>query len=139
MNNSGDMPGSQKNTASGGGVVYSGTFSGSIATSTGSGGSAISGNSGAQDQLVDALRGQLGEALRLLNGNHDPARMADREDAIAEIASLDRELADRREARDPGKLRRRLKQLVGALTPVADIIGGTAAFLEIINNLKSMI
>ena len=135
---SGGTPGSQKNTARDGGVIYSGTFNGPIATTTGDAGSATNVSSGMQDQLINALRDQLGEARRLLKENHDPEKTADCADAVEEIDMLDRELAERREYRDPGKLRHRLKQLVGTLTPVTDIIGGTAAFLEIINALKSM-
>jgi hypothetical protein len=131
-------PGGQKNIADHGGVVYNGNFSGPIATSTGRDGRAVNVGTGVQDRLIDELREQLNEARRLLLENRDPGRAADREDAIAEIDSLDAELSEQREDRDAGKLRRRLKKLIGTLMPVTDIIGGFAAFLEIINDLKSI-
>lgn len=133
------MPESQKNTASRGGVVYSGTFSGPVATATGHGKAAASVSMGAPDQLIKALRDQLAEARRSLEGNSDPAKTADCANAIREIDRLDGELADRQAGRHAGKLRRRLNRLMDILTPVAGIIGGTAAFLEIINDLKSVI
>jgi hypothetical protein len=68
----------------------------------------------------------------------DTDRHADRRHALSQDFRI-LTLVDQREYRDPGKLRRRLKQLVGTLTPVAEIIGGTAAFLEIINDLKCII
>jgi len=139
MTNSSGTPGSQKNTARDGGVIYSGIFQGAIATTTGREGSAANVSFDMQDQVINALHNQLNEARCLLKENHDPEKAADCADAIEEIESLDRELVDQREYRDPGKLRRRLKQLVGTLTPVAEIIGGTAAFLEIINDLKCII
>lgn len=139
MTHAGETPGSQKNVADHGGVIYSGKFGAQIATATGRGSRAVNVSKGTHDQLINELREQLSETRRLLVENHDPGRAGDREDAIAEIDSLDGELSDQQEDRDAGKLRRRLKQLVGTLIPVADIIGGTAAFLEIINDLKSIV
>ena len=146
MTNSNDTPGSRKNIADHGGVVYSGKFSGPIATATGRDGIAVNASTGMQERLINELRDQLSDARRLLNENHDPGRTASREDAIADIDdaiadidSVDRELADRREVRDAGRLRRRLERLAVTLIPVADIIGGAAALLEIINELKSII
>jgi hypothetical protein len=139
MTHSNDTPGSRKNIADHGGVVYSGKFSGQIATATGRDGIAVNASTGMQERLINELRDQLSDARRLLNENHDPGRTASREDAIADIDSVDRELADRREVRDAGRLRRRLERLAVTLIPVADIIGGAAALLEIINELKSII
>jgi hypothetical protein len=139
MTHADGTPGSQKNIADHGGVVYSGNFSASIATATGRDSRAVNVSTGVHDRLINELREQLSEVRRLLVENRDPGRAADREDAIAEIDSLDGELSDQREDRDAGKLRRRLKRLVGTLIPVADIIGGTAALLEIINDLKSVV
>jgi hypothetical protein len=132
-------PGSKKNIADHGAVIYSGNFSAPIATATGRDSRVVNVSTGVNDRLISELREQLSEVRRLLVETHDPGRAADCEDAIAEIDSLDGELSDPREDRDVGKLRRRLKKLVGTLLPVADIIGGTAAFLEIINDLKSIV
>lgn len=139
MSDSSSTPDSQKNTADHGGVVLSGTFSGPIANATGPGAVATNVSVGAQDPLVEALRDKLAEARRALAGNHDPARAPARGNAIALIDSLDSELADRRKGRDVGKLGKWVNEVFEALSPVAGLIGGAAAVLDIIDHLRAII
>jgi len=77
---------------------------------------------------------QLGGILKLLLEDNDPARAADREDAIEAVTALQNDL-DKPELSDRKKLRQRIKGLIGPLKSVADIIGGIAALEAIVHGL----
>ena len=91
--------------------------------------------SGPPNSLVRQLRDELTRARECLAAVEVPT--ADHEDAMKAIDALQGQVA-----RDPdpdqrglGRLRLRIKQLIGVLTPVAEVIGGVAAFEEIWRHL----
>lgn len=138
MSHSSETAGSHKNVADRGGVVYSGNFTGPIATATGDKGNAVSVSFDAQDQLIEDLRNRLAEARRLLSEQQDPSTAVTRLTAIKEIDALGAELSDHRADRDAGRLRSKINDVISALTPVTGIIGGVAAVLEILKDLNAI-
>jgi hypothetical protein len=133
----------QQNTGAGAGISVTGsTVSGSQLT-------AVSGDSnrvvttnqpdGKSDNAALAaaqreLSTQLAGIRELLLEHHDPARAADREDAIEAVTALQADLG-KPVITDRKTLRQRIKAVTGALQPVADIIGGIAALEAIVRGL----
>jgi hypothetical protein len=136
-------PPEQQSTGTGAGISVTGsTVSGSQLT-------AVSGDSnrmvitnqpgGASDDAALAaaqrdLSTQLAGIRGLLLEHHDPARATDREDAIEAVTALQADLG-KPMITDRKTLRQRIKALVGALRPVADIVGGIAALEAIVRGL----
>ena len=120
-------PGSQRNTVKGvGNIITGGTFTGSPVSVT---------VSGPQKPVILQLQDELARARECLAGVQD--RTDDDEDALEAIERLQSEVAQHPEP-DQGGLRRlrlRVKELIGVLTPVAGIIGGVAALQEICQHL----
>jgi hypothetical protein len=80
------------------------------------------------------LSAQLAEIRELLLKQHDPAMATHREDAIEEVTALQADLG-KPALRDQKTLRKRIKAVLGALQPFADIIAGIAALEAIVRGL----
>jgi hypothetical protein len=80
------------------------------------------------------LSTRLAGIRELLLEHRDPARATDREDALEAVAALQVDLG-KPEITDRKTLRRRIKAVVGALLPVAEIVGGIAALEAIVRGL----
>jgi hypothetical protein len=86
--------------------------------------------------LVKDLETQLAEVRSRLDGIQDPRFSTDRDDALDAVTALQTDLP--RMGDEPGtskRLRQRVKELLGALAPVAEIIGGVAALQGILQHL----
>jgi hypothetical protein len=80
------------------------------------------------------LSPQLARIRKLLLEYRDPARAADRDDAIEAVTALQADLG--KPAITSSKtLRQRIKALIGALQPVAEVIGGIAALETIVRGM----
>lgn len=137
------QPPEQQNTGIGAGISVTGsTISGSQLT-------AVSGHSnrvvttnqpeGTNDDAALAaaqleLSSQLAGIRELLLEHHDPAAVTDREDAIEAVTALQADIG-KQVITDRRTLRQRIKALVGALRPVAEIVGGIAALEAIVRGL----
>lgn len=137
------QPPEQQNTGTGAGISVTGsTISGSQLT-------AVSGHSNRvvttnqpegtnDDSALTAaqlkLSTQLAGIRELLLEHHDPARATDREDAIEAVTALQADIG-KQVITDRRTLRQRIKALVGALRPVAEIVGGIAALEAIVRGL----
>lgn len=121
-------PGSRHNSIVGtGNIVTGGTFTDSQVSATTV--------NAPQNPLIRQLQDELTRMRECLAGVQ--ASTDDHEDALEAVAELQDELA-RNPDPDPGGLRRlrvRVRQVMGVLTPVAGIIGGVAAFEEICQHL----
>jgi hypothetical protein len=121
-------PSSRHNTIVGtGNIVTGGTFTDSQVSATTV--------NAPQNPLIRQLQDELTRIRECLAGEQAPTD--DHEDALEAVAELQDELA-RNPDPDPGGLRRlrvRVRQVMGVLTPVAGIIGGVAAFEEICQHL----
>lgn len=91
--------------------------------------------SGPPNPLVQQLQAELARARACLAGVQD--RTDDDEDALEAIDRLHSEVAQHPDPDQRGlrRLRLRVRELIGVLTPVAGIIGGVAAFEEICRHL----
>ena len=122
------IPGSQRNIIRGtGNIVTGGTFTDSHVSATTV--------NAPQNPLIRQLQDELTRMRKCLAGVHAPTN--DHEDAMEAVVELQDELA-RNPDPDQGGLRRvrvRVRQVMGVLTPVAGIIGGVAAFEEICQHL----
>lgn len=120
--------GSQRNTIRGtGNIITGGTVTNSQVAATSV--------SGPVNPLIQQLQDELSKARECLARVQAPS--ADHEDAMEAVVELQDEVAQDPEP-DQGGLRRlrlRVKELIGVLTPVAGIIGGVAAFEEICRHL----
>jgi hypothetical protein len=125
----------QQDTGTGARISVTGsTISGSQLTAvSGDGNRVVTTNQpeGARDDAALAaarleLSTQLAGIRELLLDHHDPARATDREDAIEAVTTMQADLG-KPVITDTKTLRQRIKALVGALQPVAEIVGGIAA------------
>ncbi len=126
-------------------VIGSGNITGGVTDSqvnivTGDGGLAYNDHTlstAAQDPWPDQLRNELTRIRRLLEEDHDPARAVDRDDAIEAVTILEAEFLGAQDSSpgDPKGFRRRVKELIGVLAPVAEIVGGVAALQAILLHL----
>ena len=88
------------------------------------------------DPCLEALGKELTRIRRRLEEIHDPAYSADRDDAIEAVDILTNDInVQEGGASAPRNFRRRVKELIGALAPVAEIIGGVAALEAILQHL----
>ena len=85
---------------------------------------------GGPDRWLEVLGSELARIRQLL----EPLASTDRDDAMDAVASLEADLPEMAGG-TPGRLRRRLKGLLGALDPVVKIIGGVATLEEILRHL----
>ena len=121
------IPGSQRNTIVGTGNIITG---GRVSKSQ-----VVANPVAAPNPLIQQLQDELTRMRACLAGVQAPTD--DHEDALEAVIELQDELA-RNPDPDPGGLRRlrvRVRQVMGVLTPVAGIIGGVAAFEEICQHL----
>jgi hypothetical protein len=90
---------------------------------------------GPQNPLIRQLQDELTRARQCLAD--DPASTVDHEDAVEALDALQGEIAQDPDPDQRGLkvLRLRVKALIGVLLPVAEIIGGVAAFEEICRHL----
>lgn len=123
MPKSEESPGSQRNTIVGTGNIITG---GRVIKSQ-----VVAKTVSAQNPVIQQLQDELSRVRGCLAGVQAPTD--DHEDAMEAVDELRDEVA-----RDPDpdqrglrRLRVRVRQLIGVLTPVAGIIGGVAAFEEI--------
>lgn len=119
--------GSQHNTIVGAGNIITG---GRVIKSQ-----VVANQVSAQTPVIQQLQDELARMRECLAGVQVPTD--DHEDAMEAVAELQDELA-RDPAPDPGgqgRLRVRVRQVMGVLTPVAGIIGGVAALEEICQRL----
>ena len=107
-------------------VSQSGTGTARITVAPAGGGLA----DGGPDRWLEVLGSELVRIRRLL----EPLASTDRDDAMDAITSLEADLPEMAGG-TPGRLRRRLKGLLGALDPVVKIIGGVATLEEILRHL----
>jgi hypothetical protein len=122
------VSGSQRNVIRGtGNIVTGGKFTDSQVSATTV--------NAPQKPLIQQLQDELTRMRECLAGVQAPTD--DHRDAMEAVAELQDELA-RNPDPDPGGLRRlriRVRQVMGVLTPVAGIVGGVAAFEEICQHL----
>ena len=107
-------------------VSQSGTGTARITVAPADGGLA----DGGPDRWLEVLGSELTRIRQLL----EPLSSTDRDDAMDAITSLEADLPEMAGG-TPGRLRRRLKGLLGALDPVVKIIGGVATLEEILRHL----
>jgi hypothetical protein len=121
------LPGSQQNTIIGtGNIITGGRVINSRVTAT---------TVNQQNPTMLQLREELTRVQRCLAAVEDPT--ADQQDALEAVDMLEGELAQDPDPRPDGlkRLRARIKGLIAVLAPVAEIIGGVAAFEEIVRRL----
>jgi hypothetical protein len=84
-----------------------------------------------------ALDAELARIRLRLQDDEGPAASDDRDDAADAVDDLQRILPDMEKgsADSQRKLRRRIRELIGVLAPVAEIIGGVAALEAILQHL----
>jgi len=125
---------SQRYVIHGAGSIVSGDIRDSqIVSQSGTGGTAkitVGPADGGPDRWLEVLGSELARIRRLL----EPLASTDRDDAMDAITSLEADLPEMAGG-TPGRLRRRLKGLLGALDPVVKIIGGVATLEEIVRHL----
>jgi hypothetical protein len=95
-------------------------------------------SAGLQQSWFPQLRDELARIRPLLEGDHGSAVSEDdRDDAIDAVRALQTEVADAQDSgeADPKGFRRRVKELIGVLAPVAEIVGGVAALQAILQHL----
>lgn len=139
MTGSGRTPGRPENSIIGGGTIYSGNFTGTaITTVTGHNNTTVSSVHGA-DPLLEQLRSELAKARGLLEQCRTEQTSTVNDTAIGFIDDVQEAIADRQGAADAGKLRRRLDNLITALTPLMGIIAGIAASVEVLKDIKSVV
>jgi hypothetical protein len=128
MPEQGPAPRNQRNTVSGtGNIITGGTFTGTEVSATTV--------NAPQKPPIQQLQDELTRMRECLAGVQ--ALTDDHENAMEAVAELQDELATDPDP-DPGGLRRlrvRVRQVMGVLTPVAGIIGGVAALEEICQRL----
>jgi hypothetical protein len=107
-------------------VSQSGTGTARITVAPAGGGLA----DGGPDRWLEVLGSELARIRQLL----EPLASTDRDDAMDAVTSLEADLPEMAGG-TPGRLRRRLKGLLGALDPVVKIIGGVATLEEILRHL----
>lgn len=122
-----DLPGSQQNTIHGTGNIITG---GKMINSR-----PIAKTVSQQNPTVQRLRDELAQVRQSLASAADPT--ADQQDALEAVDLFQDEID---QDPDPGpvgmkRLRVRLKGLIAVLAPVAELIGGVAAFEEILHRL----
>jgi hypothetical protein len=122
------VPRSQRNTIRGtGNIITGGTLTNSqvVATSV----------SGPPNPLIQQLQDELTRVRECLAAFEAPT--ADHEDAIEAVDTLQDEVSEDLNPGQSGlrRLRVRVRELIGVLTPVAEIVGGVAAFEEICRHL----
>jgi len=85
----------------------------------------------------EALGAELTRIRQRLEGDDGRAASDDRDDAIDAVADMELVLSDPEKggADSPRKLKRRIRELIGVLAPVAEIIGGVAALEAILQHL----
>lgn len=136
MTSDSSAQGSQHNTITGSGnIVTGGTFSKSpVSSTTIAPGSAAA---GPQEVWVEKLRDELAKVRQRLADPRLPDASTDLDDARTAVEGLQQGLAGPAspEVSTMDRLRLRVKELLGALAPVAEIIGGVAAFEEIWRHL----
>ena len=122
------VSGSQRNVIRGtGNIVTGGTFTHSQVSATTV--------NAPQKPLIQQLQDELTRMRECLAGVQAPTD--DHGDAMEALAELQDELA-RDPDPDPGGLRRlrvRVRQLIGVVAPVAEVVGGVAALEEICRHL----
>lgn len=90
----------------------------------------------ALNPLVQDLETQLAEVRARLDSIQDSRFSTDRDDALDAVTALETDLPRMGDGPDTSKrLRQRVKELLGVLAPVADIIGGVAALQGILQHL----
>jgi hypothetical protein len=122
------IPGSQSNNIRGtGNIVTGGTFTDSQV-------SAATVNA-PQNPLIRQLQDELARMRARLAGVQAPTD--DHEDVIEALVELQDEVAQDPDPDQGGlrRLRKRVRQLIGVLAPVAEVIGGVAALEEICRHL----
>jgi Family of unknown function (DUF5955) len=121
-------PGSRHNTIVGtGNIVTGGTFTNSPVSATSV--------NAPQNPLIRQLQEELARMRECLAGVQAPAD--DREDAMEALVELQDEVAQDPDPDQGGlrRLRKRIRQLIGVLAPVAEVVGGVAALEEICRHL----
>jgi hypothetical protein len=128
MPEQGPSAGSQRNSITGtGNIVTGGTLIGSqVVAKTGP---------NSPNSLIEQLQAELAGARQRLAGVQDPT--SDHEDALEAVDALQGVIAQDPDPDLGGlkRLRLRVKGLIGVLAPVAEVIGGVAAFEEIWRHL----
>lgn len=121
-------PGSQSNSIRGtGNIVTGGTFTDSQVSATTV--------NAPQNPWIRQLQDELARMRERLAGVQAPTD--DHEDAIEALVELQDEVAQDPDPDQGGlrRLRKRVRQLIGVLAPVAEVIGGVAALEEICRHL----
>ena len=134
-------PRSQKYVVHGDGNITAGVFTDSqVINQSGEGNRAANSLVRGNDALgpwLERLSGELTEMRSRLENIRDPRFSADREDALDAVTVMEADLpglsASGPDA--PRKIRRRVRELLGVLAPVAEIIGGVAALEQILPHL----
>jgi Family of unknown function (DUF5955) len=122
------IPGSQSNNIRGtGNIITGGTFTDSQVSATTV--------NAPQNPLIRQLQDELARMRECLAGVRAPAE--DHEDAMEALVELQDEVAQDPDPDQGGlrRLRKRVRQLIGVLTPVAEVVGGVAALEEICRHL----
>ena len=137
------QPREQQNTDTSAGISVTGsTVSGSQLTAvSGDNNRMVTTNQpgGTNDDAVLAaaqleLSTQLAAIRKLLLEHHDWSKATDREDAIEAVTALQVDIS-KQVTTDRKTLRQRIKAVVGALQPIAEIAGGIAALEAIVRGL----
>jgi hypothetical protein len=91
-----------------------------------------------QPPWLPRLRDELARIGFSLEAEYDPAiSVEDRDDAVETVRALQAEVADAQASgqADVRSFRRRVRELIGVLAPVAEVIGGVAALEAIVQHL----
>ena len=136
MDSSENYPGKQHNVVHGDGNITAGVFTGSQVTNQRGSHNIVYG-SGAPNPFVERLGNTLADIRSRLEIIQDPGFLTDRDDALDGVTALETDLPSltANEPDAPKKLRRRVKELIGVLAPVAEIIGGIAGLEQILQHL----
>ena len=135
---------SEHNITGSGIIITGGTIINSPVTSTSGARSPVTvGIPASAGPWPGLLAEELARIRQLLEQDDDPGRAIDRGDALGAVAALQADVPGTQGgmsggqdgAREPGNLRRRVKELIGVLAPVAEVIGGVAALQEIVTHL----
>jgi hypothetical protein len=135
------MTGRQENVVFGGGVINTGNNN-QISNAIGDGNRQVNSRNemlaDAADPWLERLEEELARIRVLLENEHGVVDPADRGDALDAVSALQSDLPGIAASGSgaPDTLRRRLKGLLGALDPVAKIIGTVATVQGILDHFK---
>jgi hypothetical protein len=131
----------QRYTVGTGNIITGGTVTNSPITNLGgerSRADVTNAPSSDQPPWLPRLRDELARIGFSLEVDHDPAiSVDDRDDAAETVRALQAEVADAQASgqADVRSFRRRVRELIGVLAPVAEVIGGVAALEAIARHL----